>query len=98
MYASILSPKSSVKHTLAASTTKAYVHEIMRSGYRGPTTSASDKFEDGGARVQLNGGLILEEGDGAFVTVVGGDSAAREVEVRNVGERDAEFLVFEMSD
>ncbi|KPV76958.1 uncharacterized protein RHOBADRAFT_34415 [Rhodotorula graminis WP1] len=99
MYASILSPKSSVKHTLAASTTKAYVHAIMRSGYRGPTVAASDKFEDGGARVQLNGGLMLEEGDGAFVTVVGGtDSAAREVELRNVGERDAEFLLFEMSD
>lgn len=96
MYASILSPKASVKHTLAPTTTKAYVHEVMRSGYRGPTVSASDKFEDGGARVQLNGGLILEEGDGAFVTV--GADSPRELEVRNVGERDSEFLLFEMSD
>ncbi|GAA6056179.1 hypothetical protein JCM3770_004246 [Rhodotorula araucariae] len=100
MYASILSPKASIKHTLAPSTTKAYLHNIMRSGYRAPSVSASDKFEDGGAMVQLNAGLILEEGDGAFVTVSTGaeDHDARQIEVKNVGDRDAEFLLFEMSE
>lgn len=97
MFASILSPKSSVKHELAANTTKAYLHNIMRSGYRGPSTAASDKFEDGGAMVSVNGGLILEEGDGAFVEVRSTDGS-REIEVKNVGERDAEWLLFEMAD
>jgi hypothetical protein len=94
MFASILSPKSTVSHVLSETTTKAYLHLIMRSGYRGPTVSASDKFEDGGAKVKVNGGLILEEGDGAFVTVTKG--GARDIEVQNVAGKDAEFLLFEM--
>ncbi|GJN87963.1 hypothetical protein Rhopal_000918-T1 [Rhodotorula paludigena] len=101
MYASILSPKSSVKHTLSSTKTKAYLHNIMRSGYRGPNATASDKFEDGGALVQLNNGLIFEEGDGAFISVDASAAqadGAREIEIKNVGERDAEFLLFEMSD
>ncbi|BGP13352.1 hypothetical protein JCM10213_005802 [Rhodosporidiobolus nylandii] len=96
MFASILSPKSSITHTFSSGSTKAYLHSIMRSGYRSPSVSASDKFEDGGAMVQVNGGLILEEGDGAFVTIA--KDGAREITFKNVGERDAEFLVFEMED
>lgn len=96
MFASILSPKASVKHELAPTTTKAYLHNIMRSGYRGPSTAASDKYEDGGAMLQVNGGLVMEEGDGAFVEVKT-EEGSREVEVKNVGERDAEWLLFEMS-
>ncbi|GAA5954251.1 hypothetical protein JCM21900_005222 [Sporobolomyces salmonicolor] len=98
MYSSILSPKSSLKHTLSPNTTKAYLHNIMTSGFRGPNQAASDKFEDGGALLQVNGGLIMEEGDGAFVTVRKGDPGSREIEVKNVGERDAEWLLFEMED
>lgn len=97
MFASILSPKASLKHELDPTTTKAYLHNIMRSGYRGPSTAASDKYEDGGAMVQVNGGLILEEGDGAFVEVKAAEGS-REIEVKNVGERDAEWLLFEMTD
>ncbi|GAA5973634.1 hypothetical protein JCM11641_005054 [Rhodosporidiobolus odoratus] len=96
MFASILTSKSSIKHTLSSTTTKAYLHSIMRSGYRSPAVSASDKFEDGGAMLQVNGGYIMEEGDGAFVTVP--KEAGREMEFKNVGERDVEFLVFEMQD
>jgi hypothetical protein len=38
-----------------------------REANRGPSTAASDKYEDGGAMLQVNGGLVMEEGDGAFV-------------------------------
>lgn len=66
----------------------------MRSGYRRPEVAASEKFEDGGAMVRVNGGLVLEEGDGAFVVVSGeGD---RGLKVENVGDKDAEWLLFEM--
>ncbi|GAA6043030.1 hypothetical protein JCM8097_005121 [Rhodosporidiobolus ruineniae] len=100
MFASILSPRTSLTHTLSPSTTKAYLHSIMRSGYRSPSQSASDKFEDGGAMLQVNGGLILEEGDGAFVSVTKKESeeGERTLTFKNVGERDVEFLVFEMQD
>ncbi|GAA5857407.1 hypothetical protein JCM8547_002263 [Rhodosporidiobolus lusitaniae] len=95
MFASILSPKATLSHTLSPTTQKAYLHSIMRSGYRAPQTAASDKFEDGGAMLQVNGGLIMEEGDGAFVTVQGKEGE-RELTFKNVGERDVEFLLFEM--
>lgn len=58
-----------------------------------------DKFEDGGAKLRINGGLVLEEGDGAFVTVEkGAEEGSREIKVENVGEREVEWLLFEMSD
>ncbi|GAA5831019.1 hypothetical protein JCM11251_005111 [Rhodosporidiobolus azoricus] len=98
MFASNLSPKSSLTHTLSSKTTKAYLHNIMRSGYRGPTVSASDKYEDGGAMLQVNGGLVMEEGDGAFVSVVQDSDGSRTLEFKNVGEKDAEWLLFEMQD
>jgi hypothetical protein len=98
MFASLLSPKSTVSHTLLPSTTKAYLHSIMRSGYRSPSQSASDKFEDGGARLSVNSGLVLEEGDGAFVEVKKGVEGGRELTFKNVGEREVEFLVFEMAE
>lgn len=44
--------------------------------------------------IRVNGGLVLEEGDGAFVVVNGeGD---RGIKVDNVGDKDAEWLLFEM--
>ncbi|GAA5870747.1 hypothetical protein JCM16303_001574 [Sporobolomyces ruberrimus] len=99
MYASILSPKGRVKiqHTLAPETKRAYLHSIMKSGYRGPNVSAGDKFEDGGAKLRVNGGLVLEEGDGAFVTIQKGEGD-KVIEVENVGEREVEWLLFEMQD
>ncbi|GAA5856744.1 hypothetical protein JCM5353_002612 [Sporobolomyces roseus] len=99
MWASILSSKKKVQHELGGETKRAYLHNIMKSGYRGPGQEAGDKFEDGGARLRVNGGLVLEEGDGAFVTVTGtGGEGKREIEVENVGEREAEWLLFEMRD
>ncbi|ORY90779.1 pirin domain-containing protein [Leucosporidium creatinivorum] len=95
MHASILESKQSVKHTLAEKTTKAYLHLIMKSGYRSPNQAAGDKYEDGGAMLKVNGGLILEEGDGAFVEVKTKEGS-REIEVVNVAEREAEWLLFEM--
>ena len=53
MYATILSPGASVSHTFSSTATKGYFHLAMTSGYRGPTIPASEKFEDGGARVQI---------------------------------------------
>ncbi|GAA6063888.1 hypothetical protein JCM10212_001370 [Sporobolomyces blumeae] len=101
LYASILTPKSGrvISHPLDPRTRRAYVHSIMKGGYRSPSASASDKFEDGGARLEVNGGLVLEEGDGAFVTVdLASQVEDRKIEVRNVGERDVEWLLFEMRD
>ncbi|KAI5474991.1 hypothetical protein MNV49_002114 [Pseudohyphozyma bogoriensis] len=94
MFASILSPKTSVTHTFFKTTTKAYLHNIMVSGYRSPSTPANEKFEDGGARIRLNNGLILEEGDGAFVEITKGE--ANEFLVENVGTKDAEWILFEL--
>lgn len=96
MFASILNPTSSLTHTISPTTKKAYLHLIMRSGYRAPSVSAAEKYEDGGAKLRVNGGLILEEGDGAFVDL-GAVTDSREIKVENVGEkRDAEWLLFEM--
>ena len=96
MFASILNPASSLTHSLSPTTKKAYLHLIMRSGYRAPSVSASEKYEDGGAKLRVNGGLILEEGDGAFVDLTA-VTDNREIKVENVGEkRDAEWLLFEM--
>ncbi|GAA5959040.1 hypothetical protein JCM3765_006319 [Sporobolomyces pararoseus] len=102
MFASILTPKSGVTltHVLAPGTKRAYLHSIMKSGYRSPNVEAGDKFEDGGAKLRVNSGLVLEEGDGAFITVNGkeGGEMERELKFENVGEREVEFLLFEMSD
>lgn len=68
----------------------------MVSGYRKPSTSASDKFEDGGAKLRLNGALVVEEGDGAFINVA--KEGEREVVFENQGARDAEFVFFEMEE
>lgn len=95
MSASILSAKESLTHKLRDDTKLAYLHLIMRSGYRKPDVPASDKFEDGGAMLKVNAGLVLEEGDGAFVTVA--KEGDRSIEFKNVAERDAEFLLWEMS-
>ncbi|KAM0751506.1 pirin domain-containing protein [Meredithblackwellia eburnea MCA 4105] len=95
MYASILSPGASIKHIISDKITKAYLHNIMLSGYRSPSIPAGEKFEDGGAKLRVNNSLQLEEGDGAFVTV--GKEGEREVIFENNGTKDAEFVWFEMA-
>lgn len=48
----------------------------------------------------MNGGLVLREGDGVFATAsyaegVDGEEEYK-LEIENVGEGDAEFLVFDV--
>lgn len=70
----------------------------MKSGYRRPSVSASEKYETGGARLRINGGLVLEEGDGAFISVLGNKTSdgEREVKIESIGEVEGEFLLFEI--
>lgn len=35
----------------------------MKSGYRKPSQTASDKYPDGGAMLSVNEGLVMEEGE-----------------------------------
>lgn len=88
-YASIISPSSTVTHTFSLPVEgkeerKAYIHVIQTSGYN--TGRAQ------GAKVRLNGGLELGEGDGAFVSAKETDK----LEVENVGEGSVEIVLFEM--
>ncbi|KIJ55565.1 hypothetical protein M422DRAFT_24132 [Sphaerobolus stellatus SS14] len=88
LFASIISPTIGVTHTFGkpaqGPTKRGYVHVIQTSGYN--TGKAT------GATVQLNGGLKLSEGDGAFVVAPEGE----QLEIKNVGERAAEVLVFDL--
>jgi hypothetical protein len=70
----------------------------MKSGYRRPSVSAAEKYETGGARLRINGGLVLEEGDGAFISALGNKTSdgEREVKIESIGEVEGEFLLFEM--
>lgn len=84
MSASILSPGKSVTHELVAEgQRKVYLHVVM-GGKKQPKT--------GGAKIKV-GDVELGEGDGAFVT---GASGPGKIEVESVGEKAAEFLLFDM--
>lgn len=89
VYASILSPGKSVTHTFPAPgpgkpDRKAYVHLIQTSGYNHKAAT--------GAKVELNGGLELREGDGSFANADQGEV----IQIENTGDRDAEVLVFDL--
>ncbi|KAG8680954.1 hypothetical protein FRC08_015943 [Ceratobasidium sp. 394] len=64
---------------------RAYVHVAQTSGY--------NTGEAAGAAVLLNGQSKLREGDGAFIHVADGDHS---LDIANVGDRDAEVLVFDL--
>lgn len=75
-FASILSAGKSVRHPFGKDTDAAdkagterwvYAHLIQTSGYKNPDTQAGQPGAKGEARIKLNGGLELEEGDGVFV-------------------------------
>jgi redox-sensitive bicupin YhaK (pirin superfamily) len=84
MSASILSPGKSVTHELVAEgQRKVFLHVVM-SGKKQPTS--------GGAKIKV-GDVELGEGDGAFVT---GAAGPGKIEVESVGEKAAEFLLFDM--
>lgn len=92
VFASILTPGATVTHRLGAKPLpgrKAYIHVIQTSGYNaGPGNT-------NGAAVRINGGVQLQEGDGAFVTSTGaGEGDA--IEFESVGSMPAEFLVFDI--
>ncbi|KAM0792899.1 hypothetical protein ACM66B_002660 [Microbotryomycetes sp. NB124-2] len=98
MFASILEAGREVKHELAPDTVRAYIHLAMKSGYRGPAVSAAQAYPDGGAHVTVNDGLVLEEGDGAFVKIDKDAGEGRTLNFKNVAEKDAEFVLFEMTE
>lgn len=94
---------SSETETMPASNPRrVYIHVIQTSGYyrTSPTPLDSELCDAQSlpktrATVRINGvgGLELSEGDGAFA--VGG--AGEMLEIDNVGEVDAEFLVFDVA-
>jgi len=84
MSASILAPGKSVTHELVKEgARKVYLHNIM-GGKKQPAS--------GGSKIRV-GNVELGEGDGAFVTGVSGPG---KIEVQSVGEKPAEFLLFDM--
>ena len=84
MSASILAPGKSVTHELVKEgQRKVYLHVVM---------SDRTQPKSGGARIKI-GNVELGEGDGAFVT---GATGPGKIEVESVGEKAAEFLMFDM--
>lgn len=84
MSASILSPGKSVTHDLVKDgERKVYLHVVM---------GGKTQPKSGGAKIKV-GDVELGEGDGAFVT---GASGPGKIEVESLGEKSAEFLLFDM--
>ena len=86
MSASILSPGEKVTHELVAEgARKVYLHVVM-TGKKQPKT--------GGAKIKVQG-VELGEGDGGFVN---GAKGPGKIEVESVGDKAAEFLLFDMGE
>ena len=85
-YATILTPGSQVEYTFQGDGERlGYLHLAQMSGY-------NPGKEAGGAKVGI-GGTEIREGDGVFVRgAVKGDHVVFE----NTGDKDAEFIWFEM--
>jgi redox-sensitive bicupin YhaK (pirin superfamily) len=77
MFASILEENKSVKHIFKRR--KGYLHLIMRNG-------------ENTSKIRLNGNLVLEEGDGAFINC---QKSSEELLIENIGQVNAEFLLFD---
>lgn len=89
LYATILSPRQSVTHSLLGASNgisdgKAYLHVIQTSGY--------NEGKAGGALVKVNEDLHLSEGDGAFSQ--GGKGQT--ITIENIGNEPAEVLLFDL--
>lgn len=83
MFASILSPGKTVEHELVAQgERKVYLHVVM--------TGRTQPKE--GAKIKV-GGIELGEGDGAYVD---GAKGPGKIVVESVGNKPAEFLLFDM--
>lgn len=86
MDASILAPGKSVEHELVSNGDRnVYVHVVM---------SDRKQPKSGGAKIEV-GGVEIAEGDGAFVK---GAKAPGKIEVKSVGDKPAEFLLFDMGE
>lgn len=85
MDASILGPGKTVVHeAVTEGKRNVYVHLVM-TGKTQPKT--------GGAKIKV-GDQVLGEGDGAFIKLA---NDTRQVQVESVGDKAAEFLLFDMS-
>ena len=89
LFSTLLTPTATVSHTFGApgqgaTKRRGYLHVIQTSGFN--TGKAT------GATVQVNGGLKLSEGDGAYIVA----SEGEKLEIKNVGDKVAEFLLFDL--
>jgi hypothetical protein len=84
MFASILSPGKSVTHNIVAEGERKIYAQLIMSDRTQPKT--------GGASIKI-GDVVLEEGDGAFIS---GAKGPGKIEITSVGEKPAEFLLFDM--
>ncbi|EME46962.1 hypothetical protein DOTSEDRAFT_85588 [Dothistroma septosporum NZE10] len=86
MDASILTPGKKVEHQLVKDGERnVYVHLVMNDRKQPKT---------GGAKIKI-GDVELGEGDGAFVK---GASGPAKIEVESIGDKPAEFLLFDMGE
>ncbi|OJD35817.1 quercetin-dioxygenase [Diplodia corticola] len=84
MSASLLEPGVKVRHRLVADgERKVYLHVVM---------AGREQPKEGGAAIRV-GDKVLREGDGAYVEGLKGPG---EVVVESVGDKRAEFLLFDM--
>ncbi|CAI6330836.1 unnamed protein product [Periconia digitata] len=84
MDASILSPGKKVVHDVVAEGPRKVFLQLVMQGKTQP--------KEGGAKIKI-GDTVLAEGDSAFVEGVRGPGT---VEVESVGDRKAEFLLFDL--
>lgn len=84
MDASILSPGKSVTHEIVAEGARKIFLQVVMSGRAQP--------KEGGAKIKV-GDVTLGEGDGAYIDNVSGPG---KIEVESVGDKAAEFLLFDM--
>ena len=86
MDASILAPGKKVSHEIVKDGKRnIYLHLVM---------GGKTQPKEGGAKIKV-GNVILGEGDGAYVR---GAAGPGQIEVESVGDKAAEFLLFDMGE
>lgn len=93
VFASILQPSNELQHTTQPDTKFTIIHNIMTSGYRGP----SEKAIEGGSSLKVSSKSqdqthTLEEGDSLYID----GKLDGELQIGSTGGKDAEFVVFEL--
>jgi redox-sensitive bicupin YhaK (pirin superfamily) len=84
MDASILSPGKKVVHDVVADGPRKLYAQLIMGGRAQP--------KEGGAQIKI-GDVVLGEGDGAYIDGVSGPD---KLEIESVGQKPAEFLLFDM--